>query len=197
MKLIVGLGNPGQKYQKNRHNFGFMAADYIHQKLGGFDPWALDKKANALVSKGEIAGEEIILVKPQIFMNLSGQTVASLAHFLNVPATDIWIVHDDFDLPLGIMRLSKNSSAAGHKGIKSIIEALGTKDFIRFRLGIHPVGQTFLSVLFKKIASLEKFVLKNFSKDEIKTADQMLMKLADAIQATIKDGPEKTMNEFN
>jgi PTH1 family peptidyl-tRNA hydrolase len=197
MKLIIGLGNAGEKYKKTRHNFGFMAVDCLRQKFGGFSDWTMDKKANSLVSRGEILGEKIILAKPQALMNLSGQTAAALANFFNFEPKDIWVIHDDFDLPLGVMRLNQNSSAAGHKGVVSIINALNSKDFLRFRLGIHPVGQTFLSVLFKKINSIEKFVLKNFSKEEIKTVEQLLNKLADAVRAAIKDGSQKAMSDFN
>jgi len=107
------------------------------------------------------------------------------------------VVHDDFDLPLGIIRINKNISSAGHKGVKSIIEALDTKDFVRFRLGIHPIGKTFFSVLSKKIASLEKFVLKNFYKGELKMVDETIKKAGQAIEIALKEGLEQAMNQFN
>lgn len=197
MKLIAGLGNPGPKYSKTRHNFGFMAVDYLQKNLGGFDNWSLDQSANVLISKGEFFGEQIILAKPQTFMNLSGQAVQKLASFYKISADDIWIVHDDFDLPLGIIRINKGVSCAGHKGVKSIIEALGTKDFVRVRLGIHAIGQTFLTAIFKKMASLEKFVLKSFSKEEQKSVSEIIQKTCQAIEIALKEGMSQAMNQFN
>jgi len=197
MKLIIGLGNPGKKYERNRHNYGFLAVDHIHENFKTFDNWTLDKKSNALISKGEFEGEQIILVKPQTFINLSGSTVATLANFYKIEAQDIWVIHDDFDLPLGVIRINKNSSNGGHKGVKSMIDALGTKNFLRFRLGIHPIGKTFLSVIFKKLTSIEKFVLKNFDKEEIKMAEEVIKRIGQAIETALKEGPEQAMNQFN
>lgn len=197
MKLIVGLGNPGKKYQKTRHNFGFLAVDYLCSNLGDFAKWSLDKKANALICKGKVGNEQIILAKPQTFMNLSGQAVRPLVSFYQINPADVWLIHDDFDLPLGIIRISRNASAAGHKGVKSIIDQLGNKDFIRFRLGIHPIGQTFLSVIFKKLLSIEKFVLKNFCKDELRKVNETIKKTSQAIKIALKEGVEQAMNQFN
>lgn len=197
MKLIVGLGNPGGKYKKTRHNFGFLAIDYIFSNLGDFQPWREEKNAEAMVSKGTLAGEQTILAKPQTFMNLSGKAVKSLADFYKIGASDIWVAHDDFDLPLGVIRLSQNASNGGHKGVKSITDALGTKDFLRFRLGIHPVGQTFICKIFNKITSIEKFVLKNFSKDEALKANEVIEKTARAMELAIKQGAQQAMNIFN
>jgi len=197
MKLIIGLGNPGTKYARNRHNYGFLALDHIHEFFKTFDAWTLDKRSNALVSKGEFHGQQIILAKPQTFMNLSGSAVASLANFYKISVQDIWVIHDDFDLPLGVTRISQNASSAGHKGIKSIIDILGTKDFLRFRLGIHPIGRTFFSALFKKMTSIEKFVLKNFEKEELKMAEQAIQRNSQAIETALRDGPEQAMNQFN
>lgn len=197
MKLIIGLGNPGQKYSKTRHNFGFMTIDNFRLNFPTFSEWSFDKNADALLSKGEFSDEQIILAKPQTFMNLSGVAVAALRNFYKIPAEDIWVIHDDFDLPLGIIRLSQNVSCAGHKGVKSIIEALDTKDFVRIRLGVHPIGQTFLSALFKKVTSIEKFVLKNFGKEEQKQIDETIKKTALAIETALKEGIEQAMNQFN
>jgi PTH1 family peptidyl-tRNA hydrolase len=193
----MGLGNPGKKYERNRHNYGFLALDHIHELFKISDEWTLDKKSNALISKGELDGQQVILVKPQTFMNLSGSAVATLANFYKINLEDIWLIHDDFDLPLGVIRISKNSSNGGHKGVKSIIDALGTKDFLRFRLGIHPIGKTFLSVIFKKLTSIEKFVLKNFDKEEIKMAQEAIQRTGQAIKTALKENPEQAMNQFN
>jgi PTH1 family peptidyl-tRNA hydrolase len=197
MKLIVGLGNPGKKYEKTRHNYGFLAVEHLRDFFKSFDAWSLDKRADTLVSKGEIAGHQILLAKPQTFMNLSGKAVAALADFYKIEVSDIWLIHDDFDLPLGVNRVNHASSAAGHKGIKSIIDALGTKDFLRFRLGIHPVGQTFFSAIFKKTISIEKFVLKNFDKEEMKIVAAAIQRNTQAIEVALKEGPAQAMNEFN
>jgi len=164
MKLVIGLGNPGKKYEKTRHNFGFLAVDYIHDNLGGFENWAMDKNANALIAKGQIAGNDVLLAKPQTFMNLSGPAVQKLRDLYKISPDDICVIHDDFDLPLGVIRLSQSASAAGHKGVKSIIEALGAKNFVRLRLGIRPIGQPIIYKIFNKLSSIEKFVLKNLTK---------------------------------
>ncbi len=197
MKLIVGLGNPGPKYIKTRHNFGFLAVDFLRTHLAGLSEWENDNIANALVAKSGADGEQIILAKPQIFMNLSGQAVQKLANFYKIEPKDIWVIHDDFDLPLGVIRISQNASAAGHKGVKSIVEALSTKDFTRVRLGMHPVGQTFLNKIFNKVSSIEKFVLKNFDKSELKTVQETIQKAALAIETALKEGIRQAMNEFN
>ncbi|MBI4709227.1 MAG: aminoacyl-tRNA hydrolase [Candidatus Portnoybacteria bacterium] len=195
MKIIFGLGNPGQKYERTRHNFGFMALDYIQKNLGGFSGWR--EKDKSQIAEGQIKGEQIILAKPQTFMNLSGSAVKELADFYRTQPEDIWIIHDDFDLPLGLIRISKNSSGGGHNGVKSIIEALGNKEFIRFRLGIHPIGKTFISTIMQKITSLEKFVLKNFSKEEIPAVQETIKKAAQAIETACESGIESAMNRFN
>ena len=197
MKLIVGLGNPGRKYEKTRHNYGFLAIDHLRDFFKSFEAWTSDKRAETLISKGEIAGQELILAKPQTFMNLSGTAVAALADFYKIAISDIWVIHDDFDLPLGMIRVNHSSSAAGHKGVKSIIDALGTKDFLRFRLGIHPVGQTFFSAIFKKTTSIEKFVLKNFDKEELKIAQAAIQRNTQAIEVALRKSPAEAMNEFN
>jgi len=197
MKLIIGLGNPGTKYERTRHNFGFLAIDCFHKNFPGFEPWSMDKTDNALVSKGQTGDEQLILAKPQTFMNLSGTAAAKLANFYKINAQDVWVVHDDYDLPVGIMRISRGASCAGHKGIKSVIEALGTRDFIRIRLGIHPVGKTFFSVLFKKMLSIEKFVLKNFDRQEQKAVEEITKKTSQALELALKEGIAQAMNQFN
>jgi len=197
MKLIIGLGNPGKKYERTRHNFGFLAVNHIQASLGGFEPWTLNNTANALISKGQILGNDILLVKPQTFMNLSGSAVQKLRDFYKIETKDIWVVHDDFDLPLGLLRLSQSASPAGHKGVKSIIEMLGTKDFVRFRLGIRPIGRTFITKIFNKLSSIEKFVLKNFGKEELPFVNEIIQKTSQAVEIALKENIERTMNQFN
>jgi PTH1 family peptidyl-tRNA hydrolase len=207
MKLIIGLGNPGDRYQNTRHNFGFMAIDYF-QKENNFSAWENAEKFNAEVSQGEINGlplsenfgeasQKIILAKPQTFMNLSGQAVRTLADFYKIPAADILVVHDDIDLPLGVLRLAQDSGSAGHKGVRSIIKSLGTQNFARLRLGIKSSAAKSFWNLFKKSLPAEKFVLQNFSSAEKLMIKEMIKKAGQAIRAAIKGGVKEAQNQFN
>lgn len=189
MKLIAGLGNPGDQYQNNRHNFGFMALDYF-QTEADFSPW--QEKFKALVSEGLADGEKIILAKPQTFMNLSGQAVGALTSFYKIAPEDILVVHDDIDLPLGVLRLAQNSGSAGHKGVESIIKNLGTRNFSRLRLGIKSSETKSFWGLFKKSLPAEKFVLQNFSQKELDEVNKIIKKSAEAIKTYLTDGLKKT-----
>lgn len=153
MIIIVGLGNPGEKYKNTRHNIGFRVIDEF-AKENNFPEFRLSKKFNALVSEKE----EIILVKPQTFMNESGKTTRTVLGV--TPRTVLVVVHDDIDLPMGKIKISKNRGSAGHKGVQSIIKELSSKDFTRFRIGIQPRFQQ------EKPQNVEKFVLQNFTKEE-------------------------------
>lgn len=157
MKLVIGLGNPGKEYAHTRHNAGFLALDM----LSGATQFMLQKKFQAEVATLEVNKEKIILVKPQTFMNESGVSVMSLMHFYKLTPADIVLIHDDKDIPLGKFRVQKDRGPAGHNGVASIIEHLGTKDFWRIRLGVatmeYPIDDT------------AEFVLGKFSKEEIKT----------------------------
>jgi len=197
MKLIIGLGNPGPNYSRTRHNFGFMVLDQLKNELGISADWQASAKFDAEVNETELAGEKIFLARPQTMMNLSGQAVKTIADFYQIPTQDIWVAHDDFDLPLGVLRLSQDSGSAGHKGVESIVNALGTKAFVRFRLGIHPVGQTFFSTFFKKLVSTQKFVLQRFSKTEIPIVEAATKKTAQAILTALQSGLDKAKNQFN
>jgi PTH1 family peptidyl-tRNA hydrolase len=167
MILIVGLGNPGKKYKNTRHNIGFRVID----KLG-------------FLNKGKV-----ILLKPKIFMNLSGKAVKPLVTKHKMSITDLWVVHDDIDLPLGRIKISKGRGSAGHKGVESIIKELGTKNFVRFRIGIQPkIG---------KPKNPERFVLQKFKKEEEKIVKEIIKKTVKTIEIAIKEGVEKTMNEYN
>lgn len=139
MKLIIGLGNPGKRYEKTRHNVGFLVLDLLHKKLSQnntFSDWSLSNKFNAEISGGTIKGEKIFLAKPMTFMNDSGITVQLIAKYYKVPVSEIIVVHDDKDIILGEVRLQENRGHAGHNGVKSIMELLKTKTFQRIRLGI-------------------------------------------------------------
>jgi len=164
MKLFVGLGNPGKRYAKTRHNVGFMILDSLHDALSSYeiDSWSLSKKFNAKISGCAVKGERVILVKPMTFMNESGQSVALIAQYYKMTHGDITIIHDDKDLLLGDVRIQKNRSHAGHNGIKSIIQHIGTKDVKRIRVGIASENE-------RKMEDTANFVLGKFGFGEKKT----------------------------
>ena len=156
MILIIGLGNPGTKYKNTPHNLGFEALDII-KKQGNFSFWKNKIKLKAKISQGRINDEKIILAKPQTFMNQSGEAVQLLKNFYKIPTKNIWLIRDDLDLKLGETKIKIDSGAGGHKGVKSMIDKLGTKDFIQLKIGIGPK--------LEKIKT-EKFVLQKFSKEK-------------------------------
>jgi PTH1 family peptidyl-tRNA hydrolase len=178
--VIVGLGNPGAKFERTRHNAGFMALDLFAEK-NGFPEFEFSKKHNALVSEDN----DIVLVKPQTFMNESGKTISSF----KLPATSFIVIHDDIDLPLGTLKFSHASGSGGHKGIDSIINALGSNQIARLRIGICPPAG--------KPATVETFVIKKFTPEEMETLSPAIGKAAQAIDCFIAHGLEKAMNEYN
>lgn len=135
MRLIIGLGNPGKKYEKTRHNAGFILLDFI-QKKSKSKNWSLSKKFNAKISECSIHEQKILLAKPMTFMNNSGQAVVLIMEYYNISPSDILVIHDDKDIPLGTKKIQTDRGHAGHNGIKSIIDHIGTKDFTRIRIGI-------------------------------------------------------------
>jgi len=192
MILIVGLGNPGKKYEKTRHNIGFRIVDEIAANFQ-FSIFNFQSIFNAKISKGEIKKEKVILAKPQNFMNNSGYVVKKIISNLKCPISNLWIIHDDIDLPLAKIRISKNRGSAGHKGIESIIQELETKNFIRFRIGIRPLDDTFLM----SIKKIDKFVLQNFNREEEKILKEGIKKTIEAIETAVTEGIERAMNKFN
>lgn len=190
MTLIIGLGNPGPKFQKTRHNIGFMALDAF-SKENGFLDWKKSEKNNCLFTKKEIDNEEIELIKPLAFMNNSGRVAKSIIKKHNLKSENIIVVHDDIDLPLGKIKIVKNRGAAGHKGVQSIISELRTKDFIRIRIGIKNTK------ISNRKQKTEDFVLKKFNKEEEKNLKPVIEKSVEAIEFFLKEGLEKTMGEFN
>ena len=189
MILIVGLGNPGKQYKKTRHNIGFLIIENLKLKVEGFSDWRYEKKCQAEISQGKIDNQKMILAKPQIFMNNSGKSVKSLINFYKITSPGFVVIHDDIDLPLGKIRISKGRGAAGHKGVESIIKELKTKNFIRFRIGIQPKE-------FKP-KNVEKFVLQKFNKDEEGAVREVIKKSAEAIEIVLKEGLEKAMGKYN
>jgi len=188
----MGLGNPGDQYENTRHNLGFVAVDRFRDEMN-FSAW--QEKFKAEISEENFNDEKIILAKPGTFMNLSGQAVREIINFYKLPADDLLIIHDDLDLPLGSLRFVKNSGAAGHNGIKSIIESLGTQNFARLRLGIKPIKNSFFSSLFKTPA--EKFVLQKFSAKEANEVKKMTEQTTQAIKTYLAEGLEKAQTRFN
>jgi len=174
--LIAGLGNPGKKYAHTRHNAGFMFVDYFREKfLDKFDfsDWEFKKNLNAEISIGKHADEKIILLKPQTFMNLSGDSIKKSLNYFKIDITDLKIVHDDIDLSLGKMKINLGASSAGHNGVQDIIEKLGTKDFTRIRYGIDNRGEI-------KIET-EKYVLEKFTTTEEKIINKIIEDTASEI----------------
>ncbi len=157
MKLIIGLGNPGEEYEKTRHNAGFLAVDKIVSN-SEYQLLSVKQKFNAEISQGAINNEKTILAKPQTFMNNSGQAARAILDYYKINAEDIIVIHDDLDIPLGEFKISKNKNSGGHKGVQSIIDHLGTKDFMRIRIGIN---------VENKKTPTEKFVLGRFGEDEM------------------------------
>jgi PTH1 family peptidyl-tRNA hydrolase len=166
--LIVGLGNPGKKYERTRHNAGFMLVDYFRDQEAGsnFSDWGFSKKINGDISAGKINGKKIIFIKPRTFMNLSGEAVLAAKKYYKVKLEDMIVAHDEIDLPLGNYKFSTDSSSAGHKGAQNIIEMLGTKNLTRLRIGVDNRGN-------KKIAT-EKYVLGKFTGKELMVLKKIL-----------------------
>lgn len=187
MRIIVGLGNPGTTYAHTRHNAGFMLLDHLHELLENVRGWKDEKDSRAHVARGRMnCCEDVLLVKPQTFMNASGQSVASLLHYYKLAASDLLVVHDEIDIPLGDLKLSFEASAGGHNGVQSIIDALGTKKFWRLRIGIGP--QDGVS---------EAFVLNNFKKDELPKLRHALERALKGIETMFTAGPAKAQTFIN
>ena len=179
MKLIVGLGNPGIEYQFTPHNFGFLAIDRIADECG---VEVKNRHCRALTARAVIGEQPVVLAKPETFMNLSGMSVAELLGKYEVsPETDLIVIYDELDLPMGTMRIRQRGSSAGHNGMKSIIGALGTQEFLRIRLGIAP----------------ETRILKPFRKAQLKVVDEVLDLASEAVKVILKEGPAAAMNRFN
>lgn len=191
MKLIVGLGNPGEKYLGTRHNLGFKVLDDLTRKLNLVD-WVKEDKFKAELIKAP----ELILVKPQTFVNQSGMAVKLLTAYYKIPTTDVIIIHDDLDLPLGKIKVRLGGAAAGHHGVESIIKDLETDQFIRVRLGIGNLKT--LSGEHKRISfNAEKFVLEPFIHSEHAQVKHMIKQSIKAIEILLEKGLEKAQNQFN
>ena len=184
--LVVGLGNPGPQYAKTRHNIGFMVADVLGARMGG--QFKLHKKSGAEVLTGRLAGRPVVLAKPRCFMNESGRQVGPLAKFYSVPAADVIVIHDELDIDFGLVRLKLGGGEGGHNGLRSVANALGTKDFQRVRIGIgRPPGR-------KDPAA---FVLEPFNSTERNEVPTLCELAADACEALIELGLEPAQNRVH
>jgi PTH1 family peptidyl-tRNA hydrolase len=186
VKLIVGLGNPGIEYQFTPHNLGFLTIDRLADECG---VEVRNRNCRALTARAVIGEQQVLLAKPETYMNLSGLSVRELLaqHELR-PETDLIVIYDELDLPLGTIRIRQRGSSAGHNGMESIIGALGTEEFLRIRLGIAPE---------KKVADGVKYVLTPFRKRQLKVVDEVLDKAAQAVKVILTEGPGAAMNRFN
>ena len=185
MYLIVGLGNPGKQYDMTRHNIGFHTIDYIADKYGA----KLTKlKFKAVYGEATISGEKVYLVKPQTYMNLSGDSVGEMAQFYKIPPENIIVINDDISLDVGRIRVRPKGSAGGHNGIKSIIAHLGTQEFPRVKVG---VGEKPARM------DLADYVLGHFSKEEQATMDDAVKEAADAVCEIVNVGIAQAMNDHN
>ena len=178
MKLIVGLGNPGKEYEGTRHNFGFAVLDTIAAKHDA--SFVFNKKFKADICELFINGEKVILAKPQTFMNKSGESVREIVGYYNISNDRVWVLHDDIDIEIGNVRIRKNGSSGGHKGVQSIIDNLGTENFVRFRLGIKSEQCDFLST--------EEVVLQRFCKEEEKPMKEAVNKAVVEVEKAIEEG---------
>lgn len=180
MKLIIGLGNPGKKYEKNRHNLGYMVVEELGRGL------AWRKSPDLMCDFAR--GSDFMLAKPTTFMNLSGESVKAVCHYYKISSKDILVVCDDIDLDFGKIRLAFDGSSAGHNGVESVIKSLATPDFNRIRIGIGrpPKGR-----------KPEDFVLSDFTKVESAKLEKVLLGAVEAINSYLSDGIDATMNRFN
>ena len=186
MKLIVGLGNPGRDYRWTRHNVGFLLVERLGERHG-ID---LTKRGlKSIYGRGKIGKEDVILAKPQTFMNLSGEAVLRLLHFFKIPPEDLIALHDDLDLPFGKIRIRLQGGHGGHKGIRSIIETLGFGGFVRFKLGIGRPDKTGQDPA--------DFVLEPLSRGEREELKEMINRNTEAVEVLLLEGPQEAMNRFH
>jgi PTH1 family peptidyl-tRNA hydrolase len=192
MKLIVGLGNLGRDYVNNRHNAGFKCVDLFAREHGIS---LTQRGARSKLGTGEVANTRIAVAKPQTFMNLSGEAVAALVRRYNLSPTDILVIHDDLDLPLGKIRIRERGSSGGHNGLKSIIARLGTQDFPRIRVGIAPAeGSDGAAV--PEVDAVEH-VLSDFTETEKNVMREVYPRVAAAIECVLSEGLTAAMNKYN
>ena len=185
MKLVIGLGNPGKKYERTRHNVGFLVVDYIASQN---EVKIRAKRCNALVGEWSSRGEKVILAKPQVYMNRSGASVKALVREFNASPQDIVLVYDDLDLPFGRIRIRSRGSAGGHRGVASIIDSLAAAPFHRVRVGIGRPPEGMDSA---------DYVLEPFSAQEVVDLADIVSRASQAVMCLLHDGSQKAMAQFN
>jgi peptidyl-tRNA hydrolase, PTH1 family len=185
MKIIIGLGNLGRKYEQTRHNAGFLAVEELAEKL---NITIAQKKHHALLARGRIDAVEAVLAKPQTYMNDSGRAVSAIFRDAYADISDLIVIHDDLDLSLGMIRVKIGGGHGGHNGLRSIIEYIGSSDFVRVRIGIGRPTPGMDSA---------DYVLSPFASDERKLASEAFTKAADAVVCVVQEGPLRAMNMFN
>jgi PTH1 family peptidyl-tRNA hydrolase len=199
--IIIGLGNPGEKFKNTKHNVGFLVLDAL-AKNNNFENFALSKKnlaeiSSALFKTSADKEDQVVLVKPQTFMNDSGKSVQKLSIHYKLQATNYIVVHDDIDLPIGKIKIVKERGSAGHKGVESIIKAIGNENLVRFRIGIaKEINSTTIKSPQQKTQALD-VVLKKFSSSEKEIINSVITKTTEALNFYLINGLEKTMNEYN
>ena len=197
MKLIIGLGNPGIEYQFTPHNAGFLAVDRIAEYCNAT---IANRRCRALTGKATLAGQEVLLAKPETYMNLSGLSVAALVQEFEItvpsasPTPDLIVIYDELDLPLGTIRIRERGSANGHNGVKSISGALGTEEWLRIRIG---VGKPALEDGREVKAGGKDYLLSPMRKQELASLDEVLDRVRGAVEAILTRGVSAAMNEFN
>lgn len=185
MKCFIGLGNPGKQYELNRHNIGFMAVDRFAAKWG---IGSFQNKGRALLGEGNVNGTKVYLLKPITYMNLSGEAMRAFLDFYKADLEDVTIIYDDMDTAFGQIRLRYQGSAGGHNGIKSIIQHAGTQSFNRIRIGVSRPAPGY---------NIADYVLSNFSKEEMRSIEQVLDLTCDAMEYSLDNSFERTMAKFN
>jgi len=191
MKLIVGLGNPGKVYAHNRHNIGFRCLNYFARLHSiRFD----HRQCRARIGLGEVRGEKLLLARPSTFVNLTGKPVACLVRKHDIPLSDLLVIYDDLDLPLGKIRLRQSGGSGGHKGMNSIISALGSEDFPRIRVGI---GRPQVEEQSISEDAIVNYVLSDFSPQEEKVTKPAIAMVSEAIDCFLTQGVEAAMSKFN
>jgi PTH1 family peptidyl-tRNA hydrolase len=185
MNMIAGLGNPGAEYQQTPHNLGFMAVDLLARECG---VELAHREAQALTAVARLEGVEVLLAKPQTYMNLSGMAVARLLEKYGLEVSDLIVLVDDAALPLGSLRIRLRGSAGGHNGLKSIIGALDSSEFVRVRMGAGPD---------EPIGDMMSYVLGRFHRSDLETVSEMLSQACEAVHVILREGSQKAMNRFN
>jgi len=185
LSVVIGLGNPGPRYENTRHNVGFDTVDLLSKK---HNIYVTKVKHKALIGDGNIGGHRVLLVKPQTFMNLSGESVREIIEWYKVPVENIIIIYDDIDLPVGKIRIRPKGSAGTHNGMRSVIYQIQSEDFPRIRIGIDKPPQNW---------DLADFVLSKFSTDERKSVEEAIANAAEAVEVILNSGIDKAMNRYN